>query len=214
MEAEHESSDPALKKPLKIPFKDGLTAPILWCSIFFLALKDSSKRSINSDWKIELPGEFQIAGTTVRYVRRGLWEKISAKGPTKMPLHLMVICCAFVFVLSWLDPRGLPVDFFPGALREEVHLVPGGLPGHLLLQSLSWFFPCIILFATCFKMLPSQNSALALYWQNSHLFQKEPPPGWKCLVMWPPGRPSIIKQTVPLRVYFPIRWLRFAPHFV
>ncbi|XP_054944157.1 A disintegrin and metalloproteinase with thrombospondin motifs 17 isoform X7 [Physeter macrocephalus] len=57
----------------------------------FLALKDSSKRSINSDWKIELPGEFQIAGTTVRYVRRGLWEKISAKGPTKMPLHLMVL---------------------------------------------------------------------------------------------------------------------------
>ncbi|XP_063105994.1 A disintegrin and metalloproteinase with thrombospondin motifs 17 isoform X1 [Cavia porcellus] len=57
----------------------------------FLALKDSSKRSINSDWKIELPGEFQIAGTTVRYVRRGLWEKISAKGPTKTPLHLMVL---------------------------------------------------------------------------------------------------------------------------
>lgn len=54
------------------------------------ALKDSSRRSINSDWKIELPGEFQIAGTTVRYVRRGLWEKISAKGPTKIPLHLMV----------------------------------------------------------------------------------------------------------------------------
>ncbi|XP_073917718.1 A disintegrin and metalloproteinase with thrombospondin motifs 17 isoform X4 [Castor canadensis] len=57
----------------------------------FLALKDSSKRSINSDWKIELPGEFQIAGTTVRYVRRGLWEKISAKGPTKTPLHVMVL---------------------------------------------------------------------------------------------------------------------------
>ncbi|XP_026565094.1 A disintegrin and metalloproteinase with thrombospondin motifs 17 [Pseudonaja textilis] len=57
----------------------------------FLALKDSSKKSINSDWKIELPGEFQIAGTTIRYVRRGLWEKMSAKGPTKMPLHLLVL---------------------------------------------------------------------------------------------------------------------------
>ncbi|XP_015248575.1 PREDICTED: A disintegrin and metalloproteinase with thrombospondin motifs 17-like [Cyprinodon variegatus] len=57
----------------------------------FLALKDSSKRSINSDWKIELPGDFELAGTTVRYVRRGLWEKISAKGPTKTPLHLMVL---------------------------------------------------------------------------------------------------------------------------
>lgn len=58
--------------------------------IFPTALKDSSKRSINSDWKIELPGEFELAGTTVRYVRRGLWEKMSAKGPTKTPLHLMV----------------------------------------------------------------------------------------------------------------------------
>ncbi|XP_041864682.1 A disintegrin and metalloproteinase with thrombospondin motifs 17 isoform X2 [Melanotaenia boesemani] len=57
----------------------------------FLALKDSSKRSINSDWKIELPGEFELAGTTIRYVRRGLWEKMSAKGPTKTPLHLMVL---------------------------------------------------------------------------------------------------------------------------
>ncbi|XP_077324107.1 A disintegrin and metalloproteinase with thrombospondin motifs 17-like [Lithobates pipiens] len=57
----------------------------------FLALKDSIKKSINSDWKIELPGEFHIAGTTIRYVRRGLWEKISAKGPTKTPLHLMVL---------------------------------------------------------------------------------------------------------------------------
>ncbi|XP_035769457.1 A disintegrin and metalloproteinase with thrombospondin motifs 17 isoform X1 [Neolamprologus brichardi] len=57
----------------------------------FLALKDSSKRSINNDWKIELPGEFELAGTTVRYVRRGIWEKMSAKGPTKTPLYLMVL---------------------------------------------------------------------------------------------------------------------------
>ncbi|XP_055768290.1 A disintegrin and metalloproteinase with thrombospondin motifs 17-like, partial [Salvelinus fontinalis] len=54
-------------------------------------MKDSTKRSINSDWKIELPGEFQLAGTTVRYVRRGLWEKMSAKGPTKTLLYLMVL---------------------------------------------------------------------------------------------------------------------------
>ncbi|XP_061819734.2 A disintegrin and metalloproteinase with thrombospondin motifs 17 [Nerophis lumbriciformis] len=57
----------------------------------FLALKDASKKSINSDWKIELPGEFELAGTTVRYVRRGLWEKMSARGPTNTPLHLMVL---------------------------------------------------------------------------------------------------------------------------
>lgn len=63
---------------------------LLTLCVFHTALKDSSERSINSDWKIELPGEFELAGTTVRYVRRGLWEKMSAKGPTKTPLHLMV----------------------------------------------------------------------------------------------------------------------------
>lgn len=61
------------------------------------ALKDSGERSINSDWKIELPGEFELAGTTVRYVRRGLWEKMSARGPTKMPLHLMVSTSVTLF---------------------------------------------------------------------------------------------------------------------
>ncbi|XP_034146118.1 A disintegrin and metalloproteinase with thrombospondin motifs 19 isoform X3 [Esox lucius] len=57
----------------------------------YLALKDTSKQSINSDWKIDHPGAFRLAGTTVHYVRRGLWEKMSAKGPTTSPLHLMVL---------------------------------------------------------------------------------------------------------------------------
>ncbi|KAM5169515.1 A disintegrin and metalloproteinase with thrombospondin motifs 19 [Callospermophilus lateralis] len=57
----------------------------------YLALRDSGKQSINSDWKIEHSGAFNLAGTTVHYVRRGLWEKISAKGPTTTPLHLLVL---------------------------------------------------------------------------------------------------------------------------
>ncbi|RMB90803.1 hypothetical protein DUI87_32796 [Hirundo rustica rustica] len=57
----------------------------------YLALRDARKQSINSDWKIEHSGTFNIAGTTVHYVRRGLWEKISAKGPTTSPLHLLVL---------------------------------------------------------------------------------------------------------------------------
>ncbi|XP_034955785.2 A disintegrin and metalloproteinase with thrombospondin motifs 19 isoform X1 [Zootoca vivipara] len=57
----------------------------------YLALRDAGKQSINSDWKIEHSGTFNIAGTTVHYVRRGLWEKISAKGPTTSPLHLLVL---------------------------------------------------------------------------------------------------------------------------
>lgn len=54
------------------------------------ALRDAGKQSINSDWKIEHSGAFSLAGTTVHYIRRGLWEKISAKGPTTTPLHLLV----------------------------------------------------------------------------------------------------------------------------
>ncbi|CAH7022422.1 Adamts19 [Phodopus roborovskii] len=57
----------------------------------YLALRDASKQSINSDWKIEHSGTFNLAGTTVHYIRRGLWEKISAKGPTTTPLHLLVL---------------------------------------------------------------------------------------------------------------------------
>uniref|UniRef100_A0A3P9HQR8 ADAM metallopeptidase with thrombospondin type 1 motif, 17 n=1 Tax=Oryzias latipes TaxID=8090 RepID=A0A3P9HQR8_ORYLA len=57
----------------------------------FLAVKDSRQNSINTNWKIELPGDFELAGTVVRYVRRGHWEKMSIKGPTKTPLHLMML---------------------------------------------------------------------------------------------------------------------------
>lgn len=83
-----------------------------WHSLLTIsALKDSSKRSINSDWKIELPGEFELAGTTVRYVRRGLWEKMSAKGPTKTPLHLMVNKLGLTS-----QPRGATLLFYPANL--------------------------------------------------------------------------------------------------
>nr|XP_051700143.1 A disintegrin and metalloproteinase with thrombospondin motifs 19 isoform X2 [Oryctolagus cuniculus] len=57
----------------------------------YLALRDAGKQSINSDWKIEHSGAFNLAGTTVHYIRRGLWEKISARGPTTAPLHLLVL---------------------------------------------------------------------------------------------------------------------------
>ncbi|XP_030048190.1 A disintegrin and metalloproteinase with thrombospondin motifs 19 [Microcaecilia unicolor] len=57
----------------------------------YLALRDTGKQSINNNWKIEQPGAFSMAGTTVHYIRRGLWEKISARGPTTSPLHLLVL---------------------------------------------------------------------------------------------------------------------------
>lgn len=72
------------------------------------------------------------------------------------------------------------------------------LPGHLLFKSLL-VFSYLIPFATGFKTMLSQNFALALHWWNSHLFQKEPPLGRKCLDMWRPGKLGLIKQAAPLR---------------
>ncbi len=86
--------------------------------VFPTALKDSSKRSINSDWKIELPGEFELAGTTVRYVRRGLWEKMSAKGPTKTPLHLMVNTSGTLFCVVMSQ---YTLDIVAGLKRPAGH---------------------------------------------------------------------------------------------
>lgn len=99
------------------------------------ALKDSNQRSINSDWKIELPGEFQLAGTTVRYVRRGLWEKMSAKGPTKGPLHLMVNTSVSLLRMSGMIfmSRSLSSGEEPdgGALAPPEGILPTIMTGSL-----------------------------------------------------------------------------------
>lgn len=146
---EGEASD-SFHRTSRFPSRTDRVPLIPWCSVFFLALKDSSKRSINSDWKIELPGEFQIAGTTVRYVRRGLWEKISAKGPTKIPLHLMVTWCALAFVCKRSFSFLLPWGFGCGG---------GEAPGSWWFtwppaaQASLLIFAYLIAFVACFSIL-------------------------------------------------------------
>ena len=59
-----------------------------------LALKgERGTYHINGNWKIELPGEFDVDGTIVYYQRKGTQETFFAKGPTKEPLHIMVRFC-------------------------------------------------------------------------------------------------------------------------
>lgn len=77
--------------------------------------------------------------------------------------------------------RGLPVGFFPGTLREGMHLAAGGLPGHLLLKPASGSY--VTPFTACFGILPFQNLVLAFHWQSAPLSQKALPPGRKCLAM-------------------------------
>ncbi|XP_072574012.1 A disintegrin and metalloproteinase with thrombospondin motifs 17 isoform X1 [Paramormyrops kingsleyae] len=104
----------------------------------FLALRDSSKRSINSDWKIELPGEFELAGTTVRYVRRGLWEKMSARGPTKTPLHLMVL-------LFHDQTYGIHYEYTVSLSQtQEVGDPPATEPTHLYIWTHSGWEDCSV----------------------------------------------------------------------
>lgn len=64
----------------------------------------------------------------------------------------------------------------------------------------TWFL--VVYLATCSSGFPLDlclsNRFCGMlqhsHWQTSHLFQKEPPPGRKCLTMWQPGR--LIKQTI------------------
>ena len=59
--------------------------------MIFLALKGDRGYHINGNWKIELPGEFDVDGTIVHYQRKGTQETFYSKGPTKEPLHIMVL---------------------------------------------------------------------------------------------------------------------------
>ncbi|XP_006811547.1 A disintegrin and metalloproteinase with thrombospondin motifs 6-like [Saccoglossus kowalevskii] len=58
----------------------------------YLALKDDSgEYYLNGHWFIQWSGEYKAAGTIVWYERTGNKEKFSAAGPTKQPLHIMLL---------------------------------------------------------------------------------------------------------------------------
>uniref|UniRef100_A0A8C2Z9J3 ADAMTS like 5 n=1 Tax=Cyclopterus lumpus TaxID=8103 RepID=A0A8C2Z9J3_CYCLU len=47
---------------------------------------------INGNWKISIPGEYNVAGTKLLYRRSAdTWESFEVPGPTKEDLHLMVL---------------------------------------------------------------------------------------------------------------------------
>lgn len=71
-------------------FKQGL---FIHFELYFMnpALKGSyDTYYVNGNWKIQLPGQVDVEGTKVLYDRKGTWERLIAKGPTKEPLHVMV----------------------------------------------------------------------------------------------------------------------------
>lgn len=46
---------------------------------------------INGNWKISVPGEYNVAGTKLLYRRSAdTWESFEVPGPTQEDLHIMV----------------------------------------------------------------------------------------------------------------------------
>ncbi len=60
--------------------------------MFFKALQNGrSQFVINGNWKINVPGEYNVAGTKLLYRRSGdTWESFEVPGPTQEDLHIMV----------------------------------------------------------------------------------------------------------------------------
>ena len=57
----------------------------------FLALaNDQGEYYLNGHWFIQWSGDYEMAGTVVRYDREGNKESFRAQGPLKEPLHIMV----------------------------------------------------------------------------------------------------------------------------
>lgn len=76
--------------------------------LFLPALQNGrSQFVINGNWKISIPGEYNVAGTKLLYRRSAdTWESFEVPGPTREDLHLMVrlqakssLCCPPVDVL-------------------------------------------------------------------------------------------------------------------
>ncbi|XP_070814546.1 ADAMTS-like protein 5 [Chaetodon trifascialis] len=59
----------------------------------YLALQNGrSQFVINGNWKINIPGEYNVAGTKLLYRRSAdTWESFEVPGPTREDLHLMVL---------------------------------------------------------------------------------------------------------------------------
>ena len=69
----------------------------------FLALRnEEGEYYLNGHWFIQWSGDYEMAGTVVRYDRQGNKESFQAQGPLKEPLHIMVLLCLSL-LLGWLD---------------------------------------------------------------------------------------------------------------
>eukprot|EP00064_Thunnus_orientalis_P023297 superscaffoldBa00008657_g23531 len=82
----------------------------------YLALQNGrSQFVINGNWKISVPGEYNVAGTKLVYRRSAdTWESFEVPGPTQEDLHLMVLATdrnPGIEYEYWLPPDQPLVEF-------------------------------------------------------------------------------------------------------
>uniref|UniRef100_A0A3B4V5L1 ADAMTS like 5 n=1 Tax=Seriola dumerili TaxID=41447 RepID=A0A3B4V5L1_SERDU len=92
----------------------------------YLLQNGRSQFVINGNWKISIPGEYNIAGTKLLYRRSAdTWESFEVTGPTKEDLHLMVLATdsnSGIEYEYWLPPD--QYDLYHGRrspLRQAHH---------------------------------------------------------------------------------------------
>lgn len=99
----------------------------------YLALQNGrSQFVINGNWKISIPGEYNVAGTKLLYRRSAdTWESFEVPGPTREDLHLMVLATdrnPDIEYEYWLPPDQYALYHGRRSPLRQVHHTANFLP--------------------------------------------------------------------------------------
>lgn len=92
----------------------------------YLALQNGrSQFVINGNWKINVPGEYNVAGTKLLYRRSAdTWESFEVPGPTQEDIHIMVLSTDKISGIEyeyWLPPDRYALYHGRSQLRQPHH---------------------------------------------------------------------------------------------
>ena len=114
----------------------------------FLALQNNrGEYYLNGHWFIQWSGDYKIAGTTVHYEREGNMESVTAQGPLKEPLHVMVR--QTLRILHWFEEQINKSVLRVTVWLQKVHQVtPNSDPEsrfvHMFFKIMIYSFSCIL----------------------------------------------------------------------
>ncbi|TRY65857.1 hypothetical protein DNTS_018019 [Danionella cerebrum] len=98
----------------------------------YLALQNGhSQFVINGDWKINVPGEYHVAGTKLLYRRSAdTWESFELPGPTQEDLHIMVLSTdknSGIEFEYWLPPERYAL-YHGRSQHQQLHQAANHVP--------------------------------------------------------------------------------------